>query len=57
MFYHESVSRAQEQGLSADVVRQTVKDVGEKVKDVVEQVSEALDKKDNPSSPPTVSPR
>jgi hypothetical protein len=48
--YHESVSRAQEQGLSADVVRQTVKDVGEKVKDVVEQASEALDKKDNLSA-------
>jgi hypothetical protein len=54
--YHESVSRAQEQGLSADVVRQTVKNVGEKVKNVVEQASEALDKKDNPSSASTVSP-
>jgi hypothetical protein len=32
------------------MVRQTVKNVGEKVKDVVEQASEALDKKDNPSS-------
>jgi hypothetical protein len=55
--YHESVSRAQEQGLSADVVRQTVKDMGEKVKDVVEQVSEALDKKDNPLSASAVSHR
>ena len=55
--YHESVSRAQEQGLSVDVVRRTVKDVGEKVKDVVEQASEALDKKDNPSSASTVSQR
>jgi hypothetical protein len=55
--YHESVSRAQEQGLSADVVRQTVKDVGEKVKDVVEQASEALDKKDNPLSASAVSHR
>jgi gas vesicle protein len=53
--YHESVSRAQEQGLSADVVRQTVKDVGEKVKDVVEQASEALE--DTPSSASTVSQR
>jgi hypothetical protein len=48
--YHGSVSRAQEQGLSAEVVRQTVKDVGEKVREVVEQASETLDKKDNPSS-------
>jgi hypothetical protein len=54
--YHESVSRAQEQGLSADVVRQTVKNVGDKVKNVVEQASEALDKRDSPSSASTVSP-
>jgi hypothetical protein len=53
--YHESVSRAQERGLSADMVRQTVKNVGEKVKDVVEQASEALDKKDNPSTASAVS--
>jgi hypothetical protein len=39
--YHGSVSRAQEQGVSAEVVRQT---------EVVEQASETLDKKDNPSS-------
>jgi hypothetical protein len=55
--YHESVSRAQEQGLSADVVRRTVKDVGEKVKNVVEQASEALDKKDNPFSASAASHR
>jgi ElaB/YqjD/DUF883 family membrane-anchored ribosome-binding protein len=48
--YHETVTRAQEQGLSADVVRQTIKNVGEKVKDVAEQASEALDKKDEPAS-------
>jgi gas vesicle protein len=42
--YHETVSRAQEQGFSAEVVRQAVKDVGEKVRGVVEQASEALDK-------------
>jgi hypothetical protein len=47
--FHETVSRAQEQGLSADVVRQTVKNVGEKVKDVVEQAGEALDKMDDPA--------
>jgi Protein of unknown function (DUF3618) len=53
--YRESVARAQEQGLSADVVRRTVQDMGEKVKNVVELASEALDKKDNPSSAPSVS--
>jgi hypothetical protein len=49
--YHETVSRAQEQGLSADVVRQAVKDVGEKVRGVVEQASEALDKNSSSGSP------
>jgi hypothetical protein len=42
--YQESVSRVQQQGLSAEAVRQAVKDVGEKVKGVVKQASEALDK-------------
>jgi ElaB/YqjD/DUF883 family membrane-anchored ribosome-binding protein len=41
--YQESVSRAQEQGLSPEVVRQTVKGVGDKVKNVVEQAATALD--------------
>ena len=43
--YQESVSRAQEQGLSPEVVRQTVKGVGDKVKNVVEQAATALDEK------------
>jgi gas vesicle protein len=43
--YQESVSRAQEQGLSPEVVRQTVKGVGDKVKNVVEQAPTALDEK------------
>jgi hypothetical protein len=51
--YHETVSRAQEQGLSAEVVRHAVKDVGEKVRGVVEQASEALDKNSSSGfSPP-----
>ena len=51
--YHETVSRAQEEGLSAEVVRHAVKDVGEKVKGVVQQASEALDKSSSSGfSPP-----
>jgi gas vesicle protein len=41
--YEESVARAQEEGLSPDVVRQTVKGVGEKVKNVVQQAADALE--------------
>ena len=43
--YQESVSRAQEQGLSPEAVRQTVKGVGDKVKNVVQQAADALDEK------------
>jgi len=35
--YQESVDRAQQYGLKPDTVRETVKDVGEKVKDVIQQ--------------------
>jgi gas vesicle protein len=46
--YHESVSRVQQQGLSPEVVRQTVKGVGDKVKSVVKQAADALeDEKDS----------
>jgi ElaB/YqjD/DUF883 family membrane-anchored ribosome-binding protein/gas vesicle protein len=43
--YQEAVSRAQEQGLTPEVVRQTVKDAGEKVQNIVQQTANALDKK------------
>jgi len=43
--YQESVSRAREEGLSPELVRQTVKGVGEKITNVVQQASDALDEK------------
>jgi gas vesicle protein len=50
--YQETVSRAQQQGLTRESVQQTVKDVGDKVKNVVQQATEALDEKpENESSP------
>jgi hypothetical protein len=48
--YQESVSRAQEEGLNPEVVRQTVKSVGDKVKNVVQQTADALE--DVKVSPP-----
>ena len=50
--YQETVSRAQQQGLSPEVVRQTVKGVGDKVKSVVQQAVDALegDKDDSPQA-------
>jgi len=48
--YQESVSRAQQEGLSPEVVRQTVKGVGDKVKSVVQQAADALED-DKDSSP------
>ena len=51
--YQESVSRAQQGGLSPEVVRQTVKGVGDKVKNVVQQAADALDEKpEKADSPP-----
>jgi hypothetical protein len=41
--YQESVSRAQQEGLSPKVVRQTVKGVGDKVKNVVQRAADALE--------------
>jgi gas vesicle protein len=57
--YQESVSRAQEEGLSPEMVRQTVKSAGDKVKNVVQQAADALDeKREKAGSPaPSVVPR
>jgi gas vesicle protein len=56
--YQESVSRAQQEGLSPDLVRQTVKGVGDKVKNVVQQAADAMDEKPEKtsSSAPSVVP-
>ena len=55
--YQDAVSRVQEQGLSPEGVRQTVKDVGDKVKKVVEQATDALDEPSQKASPsPSVVP-
>ena len=48
--YQESASRAQQEGLSPEVVRQTVKGVGDKVKSLVQQAADALED-DKDSSP------
>jgi len=48
--YQESASRAQQEGLSPEVVRKTVKGVGDKVKSVVQQAADALED-DKDSSP------
>ena len=50
--YQESVSRAQREGLSPEMVRQTVKGVGDKVKSVVQQAADALvdDKDSSPAA-------
>lgn len=37
--YEKSVSRTKERGLTSSVIRDTVKDLGNKVKDVVQQAS------------------
>jgi Protein of unknown function (DUF3618) len=49
--YRESVGRAEEQGLSPEVVRQTVRSVGDKVKNVVQQAADVLDEKPKIVSP------
>ena len=48
--YQESVSRAQEEGLRPEGVRQTVKGVGDKVKNVVQQAADALTEKPESAS-------
>jgi len=56
--YQKSVSRVQEEGLSPEVVRQTVKGIGDKVKNVVGQAANALVEKPEKTvtSSPTVVP-
>jgi Protein of unknown function (DUF3618) len=51
--YRESVSRAQEEGLTPEAVEQTVRAVGDKVTNVVRRATEALDEpeKDRPLGP------
>jgi hypothetical protein len=44
-FYQETVSRAQEQGLTPEVVRQTVQRAGEKVQNVMQETAHAVDEK------------
>ncbi len=51
--YQESVSRAQQEGLSPEMVRQTVKSVGDSVKSVVQQAADVLE--DNKDSSPAAS--
>ena len=44
-FYQETVSRAQEQGLTPEMVRQTLQRAGEKVQNVVQATRQAVDEK------------
>ena len=53
--YQGAVSRAKEQGLGPDVVRETIKDAGEKVRTVVAQASDALDAEHVASTSPATS--
>lgn len=55
--YHESLSRVKEEGLTPELVQQTVKGVGEKVKGVVEQASNALQEGPEKSGSPSSSVR
>jgi hypothetical protein len=53
--YQDAVSRAKEQGVGPEVVRETIKDAGEKVRSVVAQASDALEKEHAaPKSPSTL---
>jgi hypothetical protein len=56
--YQKSVSRVQEEGLSPEVVRQTVKGAGDKLKSVLGQAANALEEKPEKTgtSSPTVVP-
>jgi hypothetical protein len=53
--YQEAASHVQEHGLSAEGVREIIKEVGEKVKDVVQQASDTLGTEDISSSGSTLS--
>jgi hypothetical protein len=53
--YQETVARVKEQGVSADVVRNTIKDVGEKVSSVVERAGDALKNDEAATAPHSTS--
>jgi Protein of unknown function (DUF3618) len=53
--YQESISRAQAEGLNTESVRQTVKDVGDKVTNVMQHAADALDDKSENATPPAPS--
>jgi len=53
--YQDAVSRAKEQGLGPEVVRETIKDAGERVRSVVAQASDALEKERAASTSPSTS--
>jgi hypothetical protein len=53
--YRGAVSRAKEQGVSPEVVRETIKDAGEKVRSVVAQASDALEQEHAASTSPSTS--
>jgi hypothetical protein len=53
--YRGAVSRANEQGFGPEVVRETIKDAGEKLRSVVAQASDALEKEQAASTPPSTS--
>jgi hypothetical protein len=54
--YHDAVSRAKEQGLGSNVVRETIKNAEGKVRSVVAQASDALEKEHAASAPSSTSP-
>ena len=53
--YQDAVSRAKEHGLGPEVVRETIKDAGEKVRSVVAQASDALEQEHAASTSPSTS--
>jgi hypothetical protein len=50
--YQDAVSRAKEQGVGPEVVRETIKDAADKVRSAVAQASDALEKEQAASTPP-----
>ncbi|HEY7300954.1 MAG TPA: DUF3618 domain-containing protein [Xanthobacteraceae bacterium] len=53
--YQQAAARAKEQGIDADVVRDTIKHAGEKIGSVAERASDALGKEDSPPTAPSIS--
>jgi hypothetical protein len=53
--YQDAVSRAKEQGVGPEVVRETIKDAAEKVRSAVAQAGDALEKEHTASTPPSTS--